>query len=172
MAEKTIRIDPKQSHHFWWYVIGVLLTPLLVGFYILYKKFSELSGTFYKISERSITAAHPNYTETVDIENINKVNIHQRWIDKKFGIGTLRLITNTRKMELIGIENPENLAGMILKAAEIERERIKKQKVNRSRESNMNPGSLDRMDYLTGLWQQGLITNDEFNQEKKHFEDD
>lgn len=172
MAGKTIRIEPKRSYHFWWYVIGVFLIPLLVGIYILYKKINELSGTFYKISERSITAVHPSYTETVDIENINEIDIHQRWIDKRFGTGILRLKTNTREVELIGIENPENLAEMILKAAEMERNRIKEQERKKSREFNKHSGNLDKLDYLTGLWQQGLITNDEFNQEKKHFEGD
>lgn len=172
MTEKTIRLEPRKSHHFWWYVVGVLLTPLLFGFYILYKKISELSGTFYKITDRSITTVHPTYTEMVDIENINEVDIHQRWTDKKFGIGTLQLKTNTRRVELIGLENPENLAKMILKAAEMQRKRILDQKKRNSQKTELNPGSMDRLDYLTGLWQQGLITNDEYNQEKKHFEGD
>lgn len=172
MAENEIRLEPKKSYRFWWYVGGVLLSPLLIGFYILYKKISELSGTYYKITDRSITAVHPNYTEMVDIENINEVDVHQRWIDKKFGIGTLRLKTNTREVELIGLENPGNLAKMILKAAEMERQRIHEQEKKKTQETKFSPGSMDKLDYLTGLWQQGLITNDEYNQEKRHFEGD
>lgn len=172
MSEKEIRLEPKKSHHFWWYVIGVLLTPLLIGFYILYKKFSEIAGTFYIITDKSITAVHPKYTEMVDIENINEVDILQRWIDKKIGIGTLRIKTNTREVELMGLGNPENLAKTILKVAEMERRRIRSQEQKKSRETKFSPGNMDRMNYLTGLWQQGLITNDEYNQEKRHFEGD
>jgi hypothetical protein len=29
---------------------------------------------------------------------------------------------------------------------------------------------MERMDYLTGLWQQGLVSDDDFEKEKKHFE--
>lgn len=171
MAEKTTRLDPRKSYHFWWYVIGVFLIPILIGIYILYQKISELSGTYYIISDRSITTIHPDYTETIDIENIHEVDLHQRWIDKLFGIGTLRLITNTRKVELLGMENPENLAGMILKAAEMERARLKEQERKVKERSQPVSMNLDKLDYLTGLWQQGLITNDEYIQEKKHFED-
>lgn len=172
MAEKSIRLEPKKSYHFWWYVTGVVLIPVLVGIYILYKKISELSATYYKITDRSITAVHPDYTESLDIENINEVKIHQRWIDKKFRIGTLRLITNTRRVELLGLENPDNLAQMILKAAELERDRIREQEKREKQKTTISPGSLDKLDYLTGLWQQGLISNDDFNREKKHFEGD
>lgn len=171
MAEKMIELQPEKSYNFWWYVIGILLTPILVGFYILYKRFSKLSNIHYKITDQTITSVNPNYTETVDISNINEVKIQQRWIDKQFGIGSLQLITNTRKVELLGLKNPKNLADMILKAAEAERYRIE-QKAKKEREQN-NPShtNLDKLDYLTGLWQQGLISNDDYMQEKKHFED-
>ena len=171
MPSKSIQLQPSKTYHLWWYIVGVLLTPILVGFYILYKKISELSATSYKITDQSITAIHSDYTETVDIANINEVKIHQRWIDKRFGIGSLQLITNTRKVDLIGLKNPENLANMILKAAEVERLRIKEKEKRKREQTEVSAGNLDKLDYLTGLWQQGLITNDEYLQEKKHFED-
>lgn len=171
MAEKKIELQPTKSYHFWWYVIGVLLIPILVGFYILYKKLNELAQTHYKITDQSITSVNSEYTETVDIANINEVKIQQRWIDKQFGIGSLQLITNTRKVDLVGLENPQNLADLILKAAEAERYRMEQQVTKERVETHSTPGSLDKLDYLTGLWQQGLISNDDYMREKKHFED-
>ncbi len=171
MTEKMIELQPKKSHHFWWYVIGVLLSPIVVGFYILFKKVNELSNTRYKITDQTITSVNSDYTETVDIANINKVKIQQRWIDKQFGIGSLQLITNTRKVDLVGLENPKNLSDMILKAAEAERYRMDQQTKKESKQTEPAPGSLDKLDYLTGLWQQGLISNEDYMREKKHFED-
>lgn len=171
MAEKMIELQPEKSHNFWWFVFGILLAPILVGFYLLYKKYSELSNTHYKITDQTITTVNPTYTETVDIANINNVKIHQRWIDEQFGIGSLQLITNTRKVDLVGLENPQNLADMILKAAEAERYRIEQQTTKERNQKQSAPGNLDKLDYLTGLWQQGLISNDDYLQEKKHFED-
>jgi hypothetical protein len=171
MAEKMIELQPKKSHNFWWYVICVLLIPLLVGFYLLYQKIRELSDTHYKITDKSITSVTTTYTETVDIANINDVKISQRWIDKQFGIGSLQLITNTRKVELLGLKNPKNLADMILKAAEAERYRMEQQAKKEREKNKPSHTNLDKLDYLTGLWQQGLISNDDYIQEKKHFED-
>ncbi len=171
MSEKMIELQPEKSCNFWWYVIGILLTPILVGLYILYKKVSELSQTHYKITDQTITSVTPTYTETVDIANINDVKTHQRWIDRQFGIGNLQLITNTRKVELIGLENPKNLADMILKAAEAERYRIEQQAKTEREKNQTTHTNLDKLDYLTGLWQQGLISNDDYMREKKHFED-
>lgn len=171
MADKSIRLEPKKSYHIWWYVTGVLLIPIFVGIYILYKKISELSDTYYEITDLTITAVHPKYSENVDIANINEVKIEQRWVDTHLGIGNLKLVTNTREVMLIGLENPGKLSDMILKAAESERLRMKNQKKYNREKPEISPGTLDKLDYLTGLWQQGLITNDEYIQEKKHFED-
>jgi hypothetical protein len=171
MKKKMIELQPNKSHNFWWYVIGILLTPILVGFYILFKKFGDLSNIHYKITDQTITSVNPNYTETVDIANINEVKIQQRWIDKQFGIGSLQLITNTRKVDLLGLKNPENLSDMILKAAEAERYRIEQQAKKEEKKNDSSHTNLDKLDYLTGLWQQGLISNDDYLREKKHFED-
>jgi hypothetical protein len=171
MKEKKIELQPKKSHNFWWYVVGVILTPILIGIYLLYKKVKELSEIHYKITDKTITSVSSYYTETVDIANINDVKIHQRWIDKQFGIGNLQLVTNTRKVDLIGLENPKNLADLIMKAADAERYKIEQQQKKERIETKSSPGSLDKLDYLTGLWQQGLISNDDYLREKKHFEE-
>jgi hypothetical protein len=60
---------------------------------------------------------------------------------------------------------------MILKAAEAERYRVEQQAKNKREQPQTSPGSLDKLDYLTGLWQQGLLSNEDFKREKKHFED-
>ncbi|MCG2589650.1 hypothetical protein [Rhodohalobacter sulfatireducens] len=171
MKEKKIELQPQKSHNFWWYVVGVLLIPLLAGIYLLYKKVKELSEIHYKITDKTITSVSSSFTESVDIANINDVKIDQRWIDKQFGIGNLQLITNTRKVDLIGLENPKNMADLIMKAAEAERYKIEQQQKKERVETKSSPGSLDKLDYLTGLWQQGLISNDDYLREKKHFEE-
>lgn len=174
MPNKTIRLEPKKNYHFWWYLLGILLIPVLgLGIYIIYKKWSELNATHYQITDRTITAVHPGYSENIDVVNIRDVNLEQRWIDKQFGTGNLILITNTKEMELIGLKNPAAFSEMVLQAAETERELIKQQEIKeQKREPELTPGSMERMNYLTGLWQQGLISNDEYEQERKHFDGD
>jgi hypothetical protein len=70
----------------------------------------------------------------------------------------------------MGLENPAELSGMILKAAKAERKRLEQQKIQQNKQPEFSPGSIERLNYLTGLWQQGLITDEEFEKERKHFD--
>jgi hypothetical protein len=171
MSEKTIQLNPEKNVHFWWYLIGVLLIPLLgLGIYIIYKKRKELDGTHYLVTNQTITAVNPEYSETIDLVNIRSVDIKKRWVDEKFSIGTLVIHTKNRTLKMIGMKNPENLSDMILQAAEAERMRLEELKKKKPKPPEVKPGTRDRMDYLTGLWQQGLISEEDFEKERKHFE--
>ncbi|MCC5908072.1 MAG: hypothetical protein JJU13_17790 [Balneolaceae bacterium] len=171
MSEKSIQLEPDPKVHFWWFLAGILLIPLFgIGLYIIYKKKKELSETRYKVTNLTITAVNTEYTESVDLMNIRSIDIHQRWIDKKFGLGQLQIRTDNRTLTLSGMNNPEKLSEMILTAAEAERMRLQKMKENKTKEPESKPGTKDRMDYLTGLWQQGLISEEDFEKERKHFE--
>lgn len=168
---KTVELKPEKSYHFWWYCLGVLLTPLLgYGIYLILKKKSELDSVTYRISDETITIEEENYKQNVDLVNIQSAEVQQRWIDQRFGIGTLILKTESRKVRLKGIKNARPLSGMILEAAADIRKRLRREKNKKRSIPDKNAGSLDKMDYLTGLWQQGLITNEEYEKERRHFE--
>lgn len=169
--KKSIELNPDKKHHFWWYLLGVLLTPLLgIGIYLIYKKMSGLSAIRYKITNHSISAVDSRFSEKIDLVKIRNIDINQRWIDKKFDLGTLLIRTETKTFRMIGMKTPTRLADMILNAAEAERLRLKELNKKTRPEQVPQPGRIDRMDYLTGLWQQGLITDEEFKNERKHFE--
>ena len=173
MSEKIITLKPDHKSQFWWYLTGFILIPLFgLGLYLIYRVYKNHQAIRYTVSDRQITAEDLKISENMDLANITDIDIEQRWIDKKFGIGNLTLKTDSRALKLIGLENPAQLSNMILQAAEAERLRIQKleQQTRRAKE-NTKPGSIDKMNYLTGLWQQGLISNEDFEKEKKHFED-
>ncbi len=173
MSEKIITLTPSHKSQFWWYLAGFILIPLFgAGLYLIYRVYKNHNAIIYTVSDRQITAEDLKFSENIDLANINDVDVEQRWIDKNFGIGNLILKTEKRSLKLIGLESPEELSKMIMQAAEAERIRIKKLEAQKQRsKEETKPGSLDKMDYLTGLWQQGLISNEDFEKEKKHFED-
>jgi len=171
MPERTIQLKPSHYHLFWWYFLGILLLPLFgAGFVFLYLAYRKQSLLTYKIGNQTIIRTDNSYTETVDLINIQEIKVHQRWIDKKFSIGKLVLITETKSVEMIGIQNPKSLSDLILKAAETERLRNNTTEKIENTPKKTGPESLDRLDYLTGLWQQGLLSDEDFKKEKKHFE--
>lgn len=170
MSEKQILLQPEKSTHFWWYILGILLTPLLgLGLFIIYFKVKELNSTVYTVTNHFIEANTPGFTEKTDLVNIESADIDQRWIDKQFSIGNIRLHTKSKKVELKGIKNPERISDIILQAAEAERFRLREmQKTKPERKEPASAGTIDRLETLTGLWQQGLITNEEFEAERKN----
>jgi len=171
MPEKTIQLKPSHTTFFWWYCLGVLLVPVIgIGLIVIYIGFKKQAKTTYIIGNQSIIKSDHSYREAVDLVNITDIKVQQRWIDKKFNNGTLILITETKSIDLIGIHNPSNLSELILKAAEAERTRINNREKIPKPSTNTPPVSLDRLDYLTGLWQQGLLSDEDFKKEKKHFE--
>ena len=54
-------------------------------------------------------------------------------------------------------------------AVEAEQKRITAEQVVKPREVKSDPGTIDRVDYLMGLWQQGLISNEDYQEERKKF---
>ncbi len=171
MSKKQIQLRPEASRYFWNYIIAILLIPIFgIGLYLLYRIRKNRKETTYIVTDDAITAISGGLNERVDLVNIIEIKINQDYTDKKFHIGNLHILTGSRRITLNGIKNPHEMANLILKAAEAERARVAKaRKVNR-REPETIPGTTDKLDYLTGLWQQGLLSEEDFLKEKKHFE--
>ncbi|WP_069133105.1 YdbT family protein [Rhodohalobacter halophilus] len=171
---KSISLKPSHKSLFWWYLLGVLLIPLFgAGLYLIWRFYSAHSSITYIVKDKTITFSDSKVEQNVDIINIDRVDVKQRWIDQKFDIGNLYVITDTdsASIEMLGIEQPHRLAQMIESAAETERKRIAELKKKKPQKKEISkPGRDDRMDYLTGLWQQGLISEEDFERERKHFE--
>lgn len=171
MSGKTINLNPSFSHFFWWYLTGLLLVPLFgIGFIVLILSYKKQSAISYSISNQSITKTNRYDSETVDLADILEVTVHQSWVDRKLKAGKLTLITDHKRMDMVGIQNPNSLSDLIMQASEVERARIRKQEEISSPPLDEAPVSLDRLDYLTGLWQQGLLSDEDFKKEKTHFE--
>lgn len=171
MSNKTITLKPDHRFFFWWYLIGVLLTPLFgIGLLLIWLAYKRRSTTTILISDRDISLTFGDKKKNVPIAEITRSEVRHRWIDQRFGIGTVVLFTGNDSVELVGIENPETIASLVLKAAAAERKRLEPKPVKREAPPAHPPGSLDKLDYLTGLWQQGLLSDEDYEKERKHFE--
>jgi hypothetical protein len=164
--QKTITLTPSWKAFFWNYVLGILLFPVLIGIYILWRTWRKQRGHRYILHDRKITVVDGNYSQNIDLANIRNARAEV----KRFGVGTVTLNTQGRVIELIGIENPEGIAASIEKAVEAELKRIAAKKKPTVNEAKFDPGTMDRLDYLTGLWQQGLMSEEDFLAEKRNLE--
>ena len=170
--DKKIGLHPDWRSWFWWYLWGILLIPLLgIGIYIIWRAQKTRKSIRYEIYDRYIVSKDSKYSQRVDLADISGIDVRRRWIDKKFNTGDLLIGSPVSDMELLGIRDPEETAGLIRHAVAAEKKRLSEMQKSAEPDSvNHNPGTLDKLDYLTGLWQQGLISDDDFKQERKHFE--
>lgn len=168
---KEIILYPSHKAIFWWYLLGIVLVPFFgLGIYLIYRFYKEHKSIHYVITDLEIKAVNSTHTEKVDVINITETRVESNFTDKMLGIGHVIIKTNSRLIKILGQENPDQLSDMILRAAESERKRVSLTKKRSEETTKHNPGSLDKLDYLTGLWQQGLLSDEDYQNERKHFE--
>lgn len=168
---KSYKLEPSWKHYVIGYLLSILTIPLagigLISLYFVRKKHRSRK---YIITDTQISSADSKYQRNVDLVNIEDIELEQSWWQRKLGIGNLILKTSASEMTLSGIEDPANLKNILQNAIEAELRRRKEKKKTKPKEPKYSPGSMDKMEYLTGLWQQGLISDEDFEKERKHFE--
>jgi len=169
--QKTVALEPSWKNHILGYVISLLFVPLfgvgLIGLYWVYQRQKTYSYTF---SDTQISSKDDKYQRNIDLVNIEQIEVQQSWLQNKLGVGNIVVHTSASEMVLRGLENPYNLKGMLDKAVAAEKERQQEKQKTKPQEPEHDPGTMERMDYLTGLWQQGLVSDEDYEKEKKHFE--
>ena len=164
--EKSITLSPSWKAFFWQYFFGILLVPLLIGFYFIWRASKKQSSISYKITDRKITVVDGHISQNIDLVDIKQAKSGEL----KFGVGNVTLKTSSKEIELIGLENPELISSSIEKAIEAELKRLEAEKQAKPRETDYSPGTMEQLEYLTGLWQQGLINDEEFKAQKKRLD--
>lgn len=163
---KSVTLTASWKGFIWQYITGFLLLPVLIGFYLIWKTVREHQGHSYMLTDRDITVIDRKFSDKADLADIKRVEIK----DRKFGTGTLVLKTRTRSLEMKAIENPDRIKEAVDKAIRAEQQRLSTQQKARPKENTYDPGSMDGLEYLTGLWQQGLISDEEYRAQKRNFE--
>ncbi|HET6527122.1 MAG TPA: PH domain-containing protein [Balneolaceae bacterium] len=168
---KTISLATSWKNHIIGYTVSILLIPVflvgLIGLYWVRKRQKRVS---YEVSDSKITSRDSKYERNVDLVNIEKVHLQQSWIQQKMNVGDLQLFTSASSITLFGMENPQTLKRLIERAVAVEKHQLREQEQTKPREPKYPAGTMDRLDYLTGLWQQGLVSDEDYEKERKHFE--
>ena len=169
--KKTV-IHPGWQAFFWHYLGYILLIPVFgLGIVLLWRLHKHKSSIRYEIYDSHIIRHGKELTQRVDLADVSAVEMSQRRIDEFLETGNVILESPSDDLAIIGQKNPEKLAELIEKAVEAEKKRIAElRKSKKSPEVKHSPGTLDKLNDLTGLWQQGLISDEEFRKESRYFE--
>ncbi len=170
-SNRSITLQPNWKNHLLGYTLSVLLIPLFgvgfLGLYLVYKRQKKYS---YSFSDTQISSRDDKYQRNLDLVNIEHVSVQQSWLQKKLSVGDIELETTATSMTLRGMADPFGLKDTLEKAISVQKELQKKEERTKPKQPDRDPGTMERMDYLTGLWQQGLVSDEDFEKEKKHFE--
>ncbi|MEX1137346.1 MAG: hypothetical protein WEB89_10620 [Balneolales bacterium] len=165
---KTYTLHPNWKDQFTRYMIGFALLPVFgVGFLVLHSARKHLRETSYIISDENITLHEQDESISFDLVNIDQVRVVQARLEEKLNIGRIQLQAKTGTYELRGIENPERMERILRVAIATEKDRLRQKAKAKGNFPDLNAGSVDKVNTLVGLWQQGLIDDEEYERERK-----
>jgi len=167
---KRITLTSSWKNCFWGYFWGVLLAPVLVGIIILWFTNKSRKSIQYQITDLSVARIEGNEKKELELVHILETSFSQTGLQKFFGIGNIHFKANVSELIFEGLEHVESLLDKIDTAIAYQKEQLKASKKIKGRKATHDPGTLDKLEYLTGLWQQGLISEDDYDNERKKFE--
>ncbi len=165
--EKHIELAPSWKNFFWWYLLGLLLLPIGIGILILWFAHQKKVNLKFQITDNSISVVKNGKHESILLLDIVQSSIMQSATQRLFDIGDIILQTKVHSITLIGIEKPKQLLLNIEKAIAYQKTKADTSHQIKPNAPSHDPGMLDRLDYLTGLWQQGLVSNEDYEEERK-----
>ncbi len=153
------------------YIFGILLIPLLgIGVWMIWRTYRKQMTHCYELNDKQIIDYGDRLTRKIDLENIESANLMTGKQSHLFDAGSILIRTPAAELEIDWIPEPEKALKEIQDRIAARLEALKPKSRKTSVQDDFDPCSLDRMDYLTGLWQQGLIDDEEYHKERKHFE--
>jgi hypothetical protein len=168
---ESITLQPSWKYFFFSYLLSIVTIPVAgLGLIALYFVRRSHQAYRYIISNFRITAIDKKYEHNVDLVDIDSIELHQSWLHRMLNIGTLLLYTSASNMKIRGILHPEKYKNILERAIQAQITRQKEQPKPTLQDSNDHPGTSGQINYLTGLWQQGLISNSDYEKERKHIE--
>lgn len=169
-TEKILLLTPSWKNYFWSYFLGLLLSPFLVGIVIIWFTNKTRKKIQYQIKDASIALIEEAAKRELDLVNILETSFSQTITQKLFGIGNIKFQASVSELVLEGISQPASLLEKIDTAIFYQKNQLYKSQEIQPREATHDPRTLDKLDYLTGLWQQGLISDEDYDEERKKFE--
>ncbi|HLR24400.1 MAG TPA: hypothetical protein VK112_00945 [Fodinibius sp.] len=172
-SQKSVTRQISWKNHAVGYLLSVLLVPLfgigLVGLYWTWKRQHRVK---YEMSDTQIASIDDLYRRNVDLFSIRRVEVVQSWLQEQLSVGDVHLQTSASELILYGMDDPYQLKGILEKAIAAEKElRQEEQKSPEPRKPEYGPGQMERINYLTGLWQQGLLSDEDYEKERRELEE-
>lgn len=147
-------------------ILGILLTPffgvgiLIIAFFIVKIRLQQ-----YRITDKGIA----DRNTFLPFEAIESVKLSDYRVLKSGNIASLTIKSKDASITLLGIRDASATQVQIEQRAQFLRERMRMELESQARQPKYAAGNLERLNDLVGLWQQGLLTDEQFDEEKRKF---
>lgn len=133
---------------------------------IVYLDIKRLKKSVYYISDHSIQIQSAKDDATISLVNITKVNSSKHFRLPFTKYGKVVISANGNNHTMIGIKDASSVADIIRLAVESAIARDKRKSAPLRYTPPLHaPGTLEQKNDLVGLWQQGILTDEEFKKE-------
>lgn len=168
-TEKVIQYQTHWKQYYREYLKAWALIPVLgAGFFKLKKLNGRLEKKVYRIFNDRIELGKGEDAITLYISDLRKVKKEQSAEQRKYGLADVIVGNESQTYRLEGLEHADALEDVLYIAIKTEEKRRALEEKAKG-DHDIDPGGLDQMNYLTGLWQQGMISEEDFEKERKKF---
>lgn len=167
--EKVIEYQTHWKQYYSEFVKAWALIPLFgAGFFKLKKLNKRLAGMVYRIYNDRIEIGKGEDVIILPIPDLRKVKKEQSPEQRKHGLADVLVSNESQTYRLEGLQHADALEDVLFIAIKTEEKRreLEEKAIG---DHDIDPGGLDQMNYLTGLWQQGMISEEDFEIEQKKF---
>lgn len=151
------------------------LSLILFGFcaWVTFTRVRKLPKEYYLVSDHSIQVKSYKEDTTISLVNITEVTSQRHWQIPFTTFGKVLLRANGSQHIMRGLKDAASIAEIIRQAvdAAIARESQKSGPTKFTPPLHA-PGTLEQMNDLVGLWQQGILTDEEYREEAKRLTTD
>lgn len=153
------------------YLKAILMIPLLgYGIYKLLQIKKKQDSIFFEITNDDIAKTVNGKRTAIKLAFINEIKIFETGIDKRLGVARLYISSGDQEILIPGLEQAHTMENILESAVAQEKKRYAHHQELEKKRPTHAPGTLEKMNDLIGMWQQGLLTDEQLAEERKKFE--
>lgn len=169
MIRNKITYKPDWRHYRFLFTIALLLVPIGLGIILYFILRFRLNQMIYVIFDDAVEIHAPERA-SIPLEDIRSVSTTDPVTFLGKTVKSVQITTDERIFTLYALIEADTITSVLKVGIEAIQ---KQQEMTRERDRmavKADPGSLERLNDLVGLWQQGLISEDDYLSERKKFD--
>lgn len=183
-TDKSIVLRPDPIFFRLWWLLGLVITLITITFFALFLVFwvfllipvygmvfilwhQKWKKNSYTITDHHILLRDHRGIVSLPLTELERVELQATKIPFSSDVGHLVITWHRQSYRLLGLRNAASLQAMIQKTMVYLQNQAKLNHPTVDLTHIPKPGTLEHLNDLVGLWQQGLLSDEAFEQEKK-----